>query len=196
MGVSMTGVSSLLAAHDVELAVLSAGGDRRAFSELVRRHGSAVRGLVRRMGAGSAEADDVAQDAFLAAFEQIADFRGEGTFQGWVKRIAARLYVRRWRRETRDPGPTAADAPGAGETGSAVQLDLDEALAGLDAPERVCVGLCYGAGLSHAEAADALNLPLATVKSHVRRGLDRLKRRMAPTGGDGPGDGAGTTAHG
>jgi RNA polymerase sigma-70 factor (ECF subfamily) len=196
MGVSMTGVSSLLAAHDVELAVLSAGGDRRAFSELVRRHGSAVRGLVRRMGAGSAEADDVAQDAFLAAFEQIADFRGEGTFQAWVKRIAARLYVRRWRRETRDQGATAADAPAAGETGSAVQLDLDEALAGLAAPERVCVGLCYGAGLSHAEAADALNLPLATVKSHVRRGLDRLKWRMAPTGGDGPGDGAGTTAHG
>lgn len=184
MGVSMTGVSSLLAAHDVELAVLAAGGDRRAFSELVRRHGSAVRGLVRRMGAGSAAADDVAQDAFLAAFEQIAEFRGEGTFQAWVKRIAARLYVRRWRRETRDQmlaeADPAQDRPGEGEAGLAGRVDLDEALAGLAAPERICVTLCYGAGLSHAEAADALNLPLGTVKSHVRRGLDRLRRRLAP----------------
>ena len=84
--------------HDVELAGLSAAGDRRAFGELVRRHGSAVRGLLRRMGADPATADDVAQDAFLAAFESIAEFRGEGAFAGWVKKIAARLYLRRWRK--------------------------------------------------------------------------------------------------
>ncbi|HEY9218198.1 MAG TPA: sigma factor, partial [Phenylobacterium sp.] len=74
--------------HDVELAGHAAAGDRRAFGELVRRHGSAVRGLLRRMGANPAEADDAAQDAFLAAFESITEFRGEGAFGGWVKRIA------------------------------------------------------------------------------------------------------------
>ena len=87
--------------HDLELVALAAAGGRAAFGELVRRHGSAVRGLLRRMGADPALADDLAQDAFLAAFEQIAEFRGEGTFQAWVKRIAARAYVKRWRREAR-----------------------------------------------------------------------------------------------
>ena len=87
------------AAHDLELVALAAAGGRAAFGELVRRHSSAVRALVRRMGADAALADDLAQDAFMAAFEQIGDFRGEGTFQAWVKRIAARLYVRRWRRD-------------------------------------------------------------------------------------------------
>src|SRR5437868_8698681 len=87
--------------HDVELCSHAALGERAAFGELVRRHGSAVRGLLRRMGAPAAEADDVAQDAFLAAFERIAEFRGEGTFAGWVKRIAARLYLRRLQRERR-----------------------------------------------------------------------------------------------
>ena len=72
-------------AHDLELVALAATGGRAAFGELIRRHGSAVRGLLRRLGAAPALADDVAQDAFLAAFEQISDFRGEGTFQAWVK---------------------------------------------------------------------------------------------------------------
>jgi RNA polymerase sigma-70 factor (ECF subfamily) len=62
-------------------------------------------------------------------------------------------------------------------------MDLEEALKGLSAAERLCVSMCYGAGLSHAEAADALNLPLGTVKSHVKRGLDKLRARLAPTDG-------------
>jgi RNA polymerase sigma factor (sigma-70 family) len=177
-------------AHDVELAAMSAAGGRRAFSELVRRHGSAVRGLLRRLGADAALADDLAQDAFLAAFEQIAEFRGEGTFQAWVKRIAARLYVKRWRKDvTADllavlPDPGRA---GEGEGGAAERIHLDDALCILSVAERLCVCLCYGGGLSHAEAADALNTPLATVRSHVRRGLDKLRGRLAWAAPDGQG---------
>jgi len=168
-------------AHDLELVALTAIGGRDAFGELIRRHGSAVRRLLRRMGADGALADDLAQDAFLAAFQQISDFRGEGTFQAWVKRIAARLYVRRWRREARQAAALMAADSGP-DLGAAndERIDLDAALQSLSAAERLCVSLCYGAGLSHAEAADALNAPLGTVKSHVKRGLDRLRRRLAP----------------
>ena len=158
-------------------------------AELVRRHGSAVRGLLRRMGADSATADDVAQDAFLAAFEQISEFRGQGAFQGWVKRIAARLYVKRWRREARtelleDAGDEADTAALAGEGGAVARIDLDDAMKTLSAPERVCVSLCYGAGLSHAEAAAALNTPLGTDNPHVNGGLYKGRARLAPDGGD------------
>jgi len=172
--------------HDVELCSHAATGERRAFGELVRRHGSAVRGVLRRMGAQGAEADDVAQDAFMAAFERIAEFRGEGTFAGWVKKIAARLYLRRLQRERR-LGALSAEAvedeasSGGGDADAAI--DLDEALKTLGATERVCVTMCFGAGLSHSEAAEALNLPLGTVKSHVKRGLDKLRTRLAPDGG-------------
>jgi len=171
--------------HDVELATLAQTGDRKAFGELVRRHGSGVRGLLRRMGAASSEADDVAQDAFLAGFEAIAEFRGEGAFAGWIKKIAARQYLRRLQRERRlatlalgAEAPEAASPPDA-----AGRIDLDEALKTLGAPERLCVSMCYGAGLSHAEAAEALNLPLGTVKSHVKRGLEKLRTRLAPADG-------------
>ena len=60
------------------------------------------------------------------------------------------------------------------------RLDLDEALRLLSPSERVCVSLCFGAGMSHAEAADALKAPLGTVKSHARRGLEKLRKRLVP----------------
>ena len=183
----MTNRQALASAHDLELVALGAAGDRAAFGELVRRHGSAVRGLLRRMGADGASADDVAQDAFLAAFEQIAEFRGESAFRTWVSHIAARLYARRWRRETRaallEDGAETADAPPG--PGADARIDLDDAMKSLSEPERVCVSLCYGVGLSHAEAALALNAPLGTVKSHVKRGLDKLRSRLSPDGDGG-----------
>ena len=173
--------------HDVELCAHAATGERRAFGELVRRHGSGVRGVLRRMGAQAAEADDVAQDAFLAAFERIAEFRGEGTFAGWVKKIAARLYLRRLQRERRlGTFATEASEPGDGDADG--RIDLDDALNGLAPVERLCVSLCYGAGVSHAEAAEALNLPLGTVKSHVKRGLEKLRTRLAQARSAGVGD--------
>lgn len=167
--------------HDLELTALSAAGDRSAFGELARRHGSAVRALLRRMGAEPALADDLAQDAFLAAFEAIGEFRGEGAFVGWVKRIAARLYLKRWKKRAElDPVEDQEQAGSSdGEGQAASRLDLDGALAALSEAERLCVSLCYGAGLSHAEAAAALKTPLGTVKSHVKRGLDKLKLRLA-----------------
>ena len=178
---------SFASLHDVELCSFAAAGERRAFGELVRRHGSAVRGLLRRMGAAPSEADDVAQDAFLTAFERIAEFRGEGTFAGWVKRIAARSYLRRLQKERKlavfaaeGLEETAEAAPG-GDADAAI--DLDGALKTLGPAERLCVSMCFGAGLSHTEAAEALNLPLGTVKSHVKRGLEKLRARLAAGGG-------------
>ena len=182
--------------HDVELAALAAAGDRPAFGELVRRHGSAVRGLLRRMGAEASLADDLAQDAFLAAFESVAEFRGEGTFAAWIKKIGARLYLKKVKREARMIFSDAAegiepaarlDTPG----DAASRIDLDEALKSLSRGERLCVSLCYGADWSHAEAAEALNIPIGTVKSHVRRGLDKLRARLAR-----PEEGARREAHG
>jgi len=180
----------LASSHDVELAALASSGDRSAFGELVRRHGSAIRGLLRRLGADTGLADELAQEAFLVAFEQITEFRGERAFQAWVKRIAARQYAKHVRKDARldliaePPESAPQDLSSPEESGPALgPIKLEDALAGLTRPQRLCVGLCYGGGLSHAEAADALNAPLANVKSHLRRGLNRLKARLAESEG-------------
>src|SRR5690606_22607004 len=113
------------------------------------------------------------------AFEKCGEFRGEGTVAAWVKRIAARLYIRRKAKEARftDEADDDAGPPGPDQAGL---MDLDDALKGLSEIERMCVSLCHGAGMSHAEIATALNTPLGTVKSHVKRGLDKLRARLAP----------------
>lgn len=190
------GAQSPPTGHDIELAAKAAGGDRRAYGELVRRHGSAVRALLRRLGADSATADDLAQDAFITGFEQVAEFRGEGTFAGWIKKIAARLYLKKVKREARlifsDGVETAEELGGRDASGDAAsRIDLDGALKALSRGERLCVSLCYGADWSHAEAAEALNIPIGTVKSHVKRGLDKLRAKLAR-----PEEGARREAHG
>jgi RNA polymerase sigma factor (sigma-70 family) len=174
----------LTAAREALLAQLAAQGDRAAFGELVSRALPAVRSLLRRMGAQAATADDLAQEAFLAAFRGVHGYRAEGTFAAWVGRIAARLYLREVRRVHREAAQPLSDieelvAPAPPLPGEG--LDLDRALACLSTAERWCVTLCHGAGFTHEEVAMELQMPLGTVKSHVLRGSRKLRARLIDT---------------
>ena len=82
---------------DVDLVRLCLGGDKSAFAELVRRHGSLLRTHIRRMGAQGPDADDMAQEAFMSAYEHLSEFRFDGAFVGWLKRIASRRYLKKVR---------------------------------------------------------------------------------------------------
>jgi len=166
---------------DAELAALAAaGGDKRAFGSLVSRHQQAVRGLLRRLCRNEAMADDLAQEAFIRAYEKIASYSGTGSFKAWLCRIAYNEFLmeaRRGRSRTRtldalkaEPGEESQAPQDAG-----ARIDLDRALTTLGEDERTCVVLCYASGLSHSEAAEVTGLPIGTVKSHVNRGRARLK---------------------
>ncbi len=168
-------------ASDAELvALVIAGGDKRAFGALVSRHQSAVRGVLMRLCRNSAMADDLAQDAFIKAYSRISDYSGKGSFKGWLCRIAYTEFLMSARkRKSADAALERLQAePGedhvpAGPAG--MRVDLDRALATLGEEERTCVIMCYAGGMSHSEAAEATGLPLGTVKSHVNRGRARLQ---------------------
>jgi len=172
--------------RDLALARRAAKGDRAAASELLSAASGPVAGLMRRMGAQPATADELTQEALLTALNALGSYRGEAPFTALTLRIAARLYLRRFRREARfdlaaDPiDPSTPGDDGASRAG--LRLDLDRALAQLSPGERHCVSLCHGAGLTHAEIAEALQVPLGTVKSHVARGLAKLRRLMTDPG--------------
>lgn len=171
---------------DADLAGLSAGGDRAAYGELVRRHARFVRDLMRRMGAEAALADDLTQEAFVSALKSLPGYRLEAPFPAWIRTVAARIYLKRKAKDARtlvmaEPVDAAAPCEPAGLHADA-RMDLDAALKTLSPAERACVTLCHGAGLTGQEIADALGVPLGTVKSHVTRGLEKLRRRLNVAG--------------
>ncbi|WP_420469800.1 RNA polymerase sigma factor [Brevundimonas sp. FT23042] len=163
---------------DVDLVRRARAGSDRAFSRLVERHQAAVRGFVRRfLGSGWAEADDVAQDAFVAAWASLRTLRDPAGVRPWLCGIAwrkAQDRIRGARRgAARDAGWLEAVSLPAG-VAAEEKMALQDAMAELPVDVRACVALCLGDGWSHSEAAEALGLPLGTVKSHVARGRTRL----------------------
>jgi RNA polymerase sigma factor (sigma-70 family) len=172
---------------DVDLVRLARTGAREAFAELVRRHGSVLRTHLRRMGAQASDADDMAQEALMTAYEHLAEYRFDGPFTAWLKKIASRRYLKKVRKDTRY---VLTEDMSAYETGSAPNdagLDgdfrahnLDAALGRLKPVERLCVTLNFSGDLSHQDIADELKIPLGTVKSHIRRALDHLKTLLGP----------------
>ncbi len=157
--------------------------DHHAFSELVRRHQSAVRGLLRNLTrTDAALADDLSQEAFLKAFKNIRSFRGEAKFSTWLYRIAYNTYREDARKRKELVGIDEAQLeaePDPQTVDPALRQDLMQALNLLPLHERTAVLLCCQNGLSHDEAARVLDIPLGTVKTNVLRGREKLKKTLA-----------------
>ena len=157
--------------------------DQHAFSELVRRHQSAVRGLLRQLTrTDAALADDLAQEAFLKAYKNIRSFRGEAKFSTWLYRIAYNCFREeaRKRKELVGIDETQLEAEQDPQTvDPALRHDLAQALQLLPIHERTAILLCCQNGLSHDEASRVLDIPLGTVKTNVLRGREKLKKTLA-----------------
>ena len=171
-------------ASDDDRALIAAirEGSEPAFNRLVDRHQQAVRMFLRRLLGNDADADDMAQETFLAAWTSARSFRDEGDVRSWLCGIAwrkARSAQRSWfRRSARD---TAHHELSSGVTGGALiedRLAVRAALQALPLEQRAAVTLCLVCGFSHAEAAKILGTALGTVKSHVLRGRERLREAI------------------
>jgi RNA polymerase sigma-70 factor (ECF subfamily) len=178
-------------APEALVVALACTGDRRAFAELVRRRQAWIRGLMRRLSSDATLADDLAQQVFLQAWRDIGSLRHPARFGGWLKRLAINV----WRQHARKNDPLYhADEldthSQAADPATALKMDLQSALATLAVPVRLCVVLSYHEGMSHAEIAELTELPAGTVKSHIRRGAQRLQTLLAdyqqPPAGDLP----------
>jgi RNA polymerase sigma-70 factor (ECF subfamily) len=160
--------------------------DRNAYAELVRRHQSQVRAVLRRLARGDAGlADDLAQETFLLAWRNLRKFRFEARFSTWLYRIAFNAWQSEARKKREVLLELDDESPPAGPDGYdempdvASRVDLERAMATLSDGERAAITACYYADLSHEEAAAALGMPLGTVKTHVLRAKAKLRARLA-----------------
>jgi len=158
--------------------------DQAAFGELVRLHQSAVRRFLRHLMRGDTPAaDDLAQETFVLAWQNLVRFQARSRFLTWLLGIAHNLWRNARRRQHTMPiEPQHLDQlePTPSSTSlSDLREDLNRALSALDAEEQTVLHLCYQQGLSHREIAEILDWPLGTVKTHINRGKEKLRPLLA-----------------
>jgi RNA polymerase sigma factor (sigma-70 family) len=170
------------------VVALAKSGETSAFEELVKRRQSWLRNFLRRLCGDAHLADDLAQQALLAAWRNIGALKTNLAFGAWLRRTAVNVWLDHVRRhaplEVIDAGSEEAiEIPDPVDTQSVAEgLDLLRALSTLSAPVRTCIVLSYSEGMTHSEISEATELPLGTVKSHISRGLERLQKILRTQG--------------
>lgn len=171
-----------------------ATGDRDAFAALYERHAAAVYGLACRVVRSPALAEEVTQDVFLAVWTQAPGFdRSRGSARTWILTITHRRAVDAVRREQAARNRDAKVATLAAELPTDVVGDrvveqaaarfrderLGQAMTSLTELQRGAVELAYFGGLTYAQVAEQLRVPVPTAKSRIRDGLRRLATQLA-----------------
>jgi RNA polymerase sigma-70 factor, ECF subfamily len=170
-------------ARDRELAIRASGGDAGAFRRLVREHSGLVYRVALRI-LGAQEAQDASQEAWVRAWRNIENFRGESAFSTWLYRITVNTCLSARRKESRrkerefsgdelpflpEPGGGEAD-PEAAALSAHQREELLGALDHVRTEHRAALVLRHMEGLSYAEIAQVLEVPEGTAKGWVSRG--------------------------
>ena len=178
-----------------ELIVRARAGDRSALRELIDLHKDRLFAFIWRMIRNHHDAEDICQDAFLKAFASLDTFSVEYRFSTWLFTIGYRVCLNRMRRRRALTGELdvgAISVPDEGREASTVESEeagrlkemVWEAVSRLSTPQRATVVLFYRHGHSCQEIAHVLQLPVATVKSHLYRARNRLREMLESLGED------------
>jgi RNA polymerase sigma-70 factor, ECF subfamily len=175
---------------DRDLVLSARRGEAEAYGELVRRYQTAVFNACYRLLGNRHEAEDLAQEAFIRAYERLDTFDVDRPFSPWIRRVAVNLGLNRLHSagppgfsldDERDEPPSAPDEnPEAAREHIERAEALRAALASLPPHYRAVVELRHFQELSYDEIAAALSIPLSDVKSHLFRARKLLAEKLRP----------------
>ncbi|HEX7760083.1 MAG TPA: RNA polymerase sigma factor [Caulobacteraceae bacterium] len=179
---------------DAALAVSAAGGDERAFAELVRRHKEPLYRLLRRYAGDADEAYEAAHEAFIAAWTAIGRYDPQRPFQAWLRTIAINKARDRGRRTALrrflfgggldGDGAIAAHDPAAPADEAMIERQdlarLGLAIARLPGPLKAALLLTALEGRSQQEAGDILGVSVKTIETRVHRARKTLAQTLDP----------------
>jgi RNA polymerase sigma-70 factor (ECF subfamily) len=170
--------------HERELVERCRSGDERAFQELVDRYKDLVFALIARTVQDRSRAEDLAQDVFLRIHRGLPYFRGEARLSTWIYRIVANVCLQD---RGRAPGAVSLDddrtqampAVADRQFGDFELHDrLEKAISRLPANYRLLIAAHYLQGVQYEDLAEALQLPLGTVKTQLYRAKQQLRRML------------------
>ena len=168
---------------DEELVAAWVAGERAAFDELVRRYRRRVYGICLRYFGDPSDAEDAAQDAFVALFRRAHTFQGNAAFATWMYRVAVNACNDLARKRSRRPQRSDADVSTLGDDLASPEdlvaqrelgMVLEQALTHLDPDTRAAIVLHDVQGVPYHDIAERLGLAVGTVKSRIHRGHARL----------------------
>ena len=179
-------MSSIWQGNEIELVTRAQGGDRNAFSELVRIHAQGVLHVVYRMCGDMRVAEDAAQETFIQAWLGLRSYRLGTSLRNWLYRIAVNIAIDMLRKEKRIlpgavedlgltdplPGPETLAA------NSEQALTVQQAVLDLPDASRAVLVLREYEGLSYQEIAEALDIPVGTVMSRLNYARKLLKEKL------------------
>jgi RNA polymerase sigma-70 factor, ECF subfamily len=169
---------------DEALMARVAGGDERAFQLLSRRHLPAMLGLARRILGNAAEAEDVAQEAFMRVWTHAPRWQPLAQLRTWLTRVVINLCLDRKRRapwvELETAGEIVDPAHGAGEKAEDDERErmLAAAIETLPTRQRSAIVLTYGDGMSNAQVAEILDTSVSAVETLLVRAKQNLRRAL------------------
>ena len=182
---------------DQQLVERVQAGDKAAFDVLVRKYQHRVLKLVSRFVSDAAEAEDVAQEAFIKAYRALASFRGDSAFYTWLYRIAINTaknaLVSNRRRpvdfdlDLQDPDQydrharlKEGDTPEGVLLTEEIRTVVERAMEQLPEDLRTAIVLRELEGLSYEEIAEAMDCPVGTVRSRIFRAREAIDRKLKP----------------
>lgn len=174
-----------------DVAVRFAAGDEHALAQAYERTSRLVHGAALRATGNPADAADITQSVFVSAWRGRAGFDPQrGSLTAWLMTITRRRIADHWDDRTREVRRTVAVAQvtpvsPVDETTAESTVDrvlLADELARLGDPQKRILELAFFQDLTHTQIASVLDLPLGTVKSHIRRSLEQLRRRLEVDG--------------
>jgi RNA polymerase sigma-70 factor (ECF subfamily) len=173
------------AAHERELVERCRQDDEGAFQELVDRHKNLVFAMIARTVQDRSRIEDLAQDVFLRVHRGLPYFRGEARLATWIYRIVANVCTQARKRApvpiSLDDERSAVITPsGADPQFAGIELRdrLEKAIARLPDQQRLLIAAHYLQGVQYEDLADALGVPLGTVKTHLYRAKRQLRRLL------------------
>lgn len=182
---------------DEELVAAFVAGDADAFAVLLQRYERRVFGIALRYFGDAQDAEDAAQDAFLALYRKADTFRGGARFSTWMYRVttnACNDLARRRARRPQKAGAAVEELPliaSEDDIGTSVlRMELQEALQQLTPEYRDAVIGHTVEGRPYHELAEASGVAVGTIKSRVHRGHAKLAEILSGAGGDGHGQAA------